>query len=228
VRILSVTHGPSVPGGVFEHEVEERRHSLERWSVPDGGAPDAAASYDAVMVFGGAAHPDQDDRFSWLGHEEEFLREVLDARVPVFGVCLGAQMVARAAGARVGPAREPEVGWHEVELTPAGRADPVLGAVPSRATVFQWHSYTFEVPAGAAELARSAVCSQAFRLDGPAWGIQFHAEVTLPMLAAWAEEDPGELPMPAEELIAESRSRMPSSNELGRALCAAFLREAAS
>ena len=153
MRVLSVTHGPSVPGGVFEHEVEESGHELEHWRVPEGGAPDPASSYDAVMVFGGSQHPDQDDHFAWLGHEEEFLRDVLAERVPVFGVCLGAQMLARAAGAKVGPAREPEIGWYEVELTREGSADPVLGVMPSRATVFQWHSYTYEIPAGGSELA---------------------------------------------------------------------------
>lgn len=228
MRVLSVTHGPSVPGGVFEHEAEEQGHVLERWSAPDGGAPDPASSYDAVMVFGGSQHPDEDDRFAWLGHEEEFLKEVLAERVPVFGVCLGAQMLARAAGARVGPASAAEIGWFEVELTPAGVADPVLGAMPRNATVFQWHRYRFDIPAGGIELARNAVCPQAFRLAQPAWGIQFHAEITLPMTEAWAEEDPEELPMPAEELLAESRERMSASNALGRALCAAFLREAES
>jgi GMP synthase (glutamine-hydrolysing) len=228
MRVLSITHGPSVPGGVFEHEAEERGHIIERWRVPDGGTPDPAASYDAVMVFGGSAHPDQDDRFAWLGHEEEFLREVLVERVPVFGVCLGAQMLARAAGAKVGPAREPEIGWYGVELTEVGRADPVLGVLPSPATVFQWHSYTFELPAGATELARSEICTQAFRLDQRAWGIQFHAEVTLGMVTAWIEEDPDELLGPAGEVLAESRQRIAASNELGRVLCAAFLREAVS
>lgn len=226
MRVLSVTHGPSVPGGVFEDEVEESGHTLERWSVPDGGSPDPAASYDAVMAFGGAAHPDEDDRFAWLAHEEEFLKEVLAERVPVFGVCLGAQMLARAAGARVGPAPEPEIGWYEVELTDGGRDDPVLGVLPERATVFQWHSYTFEIPAGGTELARSEVCTQAFRLAHPAWGIQFHAEVTLPMVTSWIEEDPHELLAPAEQVLAESRGRIAASNELGRALCGAFLREA--
>ena len=97
------------------------------------------------MVFGGSQHPDQDDRFAWLAHEEEFLREVLAARVPVFGVCLGAQMLARAAGAAVGPASAPEIGWLEVALTPPGAPIP-CSASSREATVFQWHHYTFDVP----------------------------------------------------------------------------------
>ena len=223
MRVLSVTHGPSVPGGVFDEAVEAGGHMLERWTLPDGDAPDPATSYDAVMVFGGSMHPDQDDRFAWLELEETFLRDVLDAEVPALGVCLGAQMIARAAGAAVGPASAPEVGWLEVSLTPAGEADRVLGVLPRRATVFQWHHYTFDVPPGADELARSAISTQAFRLGLSAWGIQFHAEVTLPMVSMWIDEDPDDLPMPPDELRAETERLIGRSNEQGRALADAFL-----
>ena len=229
MRVLSVTHGPSVPGGVFDEAVEAAGHTLERWQVPDGGTPDPAGRYDAIMVFGGSMHPDQDDRFDWLGSEAEFLGDVLATEVPVLGVCLGAQMLARAAGAGVRAATAPEIGWYEVSLTPEGSSDPVLGVLPTRATVFQWHHYTFDVPEGGVELARSEVCTQAFRLDGrPAWGIQFHAEVTYPMLESWVGEDPGELPMPGGELLAESTSAIGRSNAQGRWLADAFLREASA
>ena len=229
MRVLSVTHGANVPGGVFEEAVEAAGHTLERWQVPDGPAPDAAGSYDAVMVFGGSMHPDQDDDFHWLGHEAEFLQDVLAHSVPVLGVCLGAQMLARAAGAAVHPASAPEIGWLEVRLTAEGAADPVLGRLPATAKVFQWHHYTFDLPAGAIELARTPICPQAFRLaDSPARGIQFHAEVTLAMVSAWAEEDPEELPMPATDLVAESERLIGRSNAQGRWLADAFLREAAA
>jgi len=228
MRVLSVTHGPTVPGGVFDLAASENGHLLERWSVPDGGAPDPARDYDAVMVFGGAMHPDEDDRFDWLAREEEFLQDALAERVPTFGVCLGAQMVARAAGAAVKPASAPEIGWLDVSLTAAGADDPVLGVLPVPATVFQWHHYTFELPPGAVELARSPVCPQAFRLDGPAWAIQFHAEVTTAMIWDWIDEDPGELPMEPDDLRAESAARLATSTEQGRALAEAFLHEAAS
>ena len=204
MRVLSVTHGPTVPGGVFDEAVEASGHVLERWSVPNGTSPERARSYDAVMVFGGSMHPDEDDRFAWLELEEEFLQDALAERVPIFGVCLGAQMLARAAGATVGPADVAEIGWLDVSLTSAGADDPVLGVLPPSATVFQWHHYTFDVPAGGVELARSPICPQAFRLDGRAWGIQFHAEVTLAMVTTWSEEDPDDLPMPPYELRAES------------------------
>ena len=146
MRVLSVTHGPSVPGGVFDEAVVAAGHELDRWSSRSGRSPQPPSSYDAVMVFGGSMHPDQDDHFSWLGREEEFLQRGARRGDPAFGVCLGAQMLARAAGAKVGPASEPEIGWLDVELTPDGASDPVLGVLPARATVFQWHHYTFELP----------------------------------------------------------------------------------
>ena len=223
MRVLSVTHGPSVPGGVFDEVAEAAGHDLERWVVPLGGAPQPPASYGAVMVFGGSMHPDQDDRFDWLEREEAYLRRVLAEDVPVVGVCLGAQMLARAAGARVRPSSSPEIGWFDVELTPAGRYDPVLGVLPARVEAFQWHSYTFEVPGGATELARSAICTQAFRAGLRAWGIQFHAEVTLSMLRSWIVEDGDELPVSSEEFVGEAEARIGDWNEHGRRLCAAFL-----
>jgi GMP synthase (glutamine-hydrolysing) len=221
VRVLSVTHGPSVPGGVFDEVVETAGHRHERWVVPIGGAPRAPDRYGAVMVFGGSMHPDQDEQFPWLEREAEFLRGALDERIPVIGVCLGAQLLARAAGGAVAPAAAPEVGWLEVELTSAGREDPVLKTLPPRVEAFQWHHYTFRIPSGGVELARSAVCTQAFRL-GNAWGIQFHAEVTQPMVDAWLAEDPDDVPDP-EALRAETAERIGAWNELGRRLCGAFV-----
>ena len=227
MRVLSVTHGPSVPGGVFDEVVEGEGHQLERWVVPLGGAPQPARSYDAVMVFGGSMHPDQDEHFGWLEREAEFLRSVLRQQIPVVGVCLGAQMLARAAGAWVGPASAPEVGWLEVELTSEGREDPVVGVLPSRAEAFQWHHYTFEVPADAVELARSEICPQAFRAGRHAWGLQFHAEVTLPMVRSWIEEEVEGLPIAPDEFLAATEERIAAWNDYGRRLCSAFLEAAA-
>jgi GMP synthase (glutamine-hydrolysing) len=224
VRVLSITHGPTVPGGVFDEVVEEGGHELERWVVPLGGAPRAPERYDAVFVFGGSMHPDQDAEFAWLEREGAFLSEALDAGTPTLGVCLGAQLLARAAGASVAPASSPEVGWYDIELTPAGVADPVLGGLPQRTHAFQWHHYTFEIPAGATELARSPVGTQAFRLNGSI-GIQFHAEVTLEMVESWLAEDPDDVPDPAA-MRNDTRAHIAGWNELGRELCRAFLANA--
>ena len=216
VKVLALTHGPTVGPGVFGAEVAAAGHELEVRPVAGGiGELDA----DAVLVFGGAMHADQEDRHPWLVDEHRFLVDALERDVPLLGVCLGAQLIAKAAGASVRPAAEPEIGWTPVELTPAGSGDPVFGAAPPRFDAFEWHHYTYDVPAGGVELARSDACTQAFRL-GRAVGIQFHAEVTAPQVAEWVERDEVR---DRDALRAETRERIAGWNALGRGLCRRFL-----
>jgi GMP synthase (glutamine-hydrolysing) len=219
MRVVAVTHGPTAGPGVFGDAVRATGHELEEWCVPvDGVPPDDA---DAYMVFGGAMHPDQDEHHPWLADEHRFLAAALDRGTPLLGVCLGAQMVARAAGAAVRRAAEPEVGWCEVELTDAAARDPVFASLPNRFDAFEWHHYTYDLPAGATELARSAVCNQAFRL-GRAWAIQFHAEVTEPQVEEWLAQDPGDVADPPS-FRAATRQRMGAWNRLGKQLARSFL-----
>jgi GMP synthase-like glutamine amidotransferase len=179
------------------------------------------------MVFGGAMHPDQDAEHPWLAGEAGFLEDALAAGVPLLGVCLGAQLIVRAAGFGTGPAPRAEVGWFEVALEEPAADDPVIGVLPSRFEAFQWHYYTFELPREAVQLASSAAVRQAFRLGDRVWGIQFHAEVDRTMLDHWFRAGEDELPKPADELRAETDRYLPTWNEQGRALCDAFLDEAA-
>lgn len=218
-----MTHGPSVGPGVFAEAVRGEGHELVEWSALGGGDPPAA---DALLVFGGAMHPDEDERHPWLAGEFRLLADKLDRGTPLLGVCLGAQLIARAAGAAVGRAQEPEVGWLPVDLLPAAQGDPVLGGLPERFDALQWHHYTWELPPDAVELATSGVCTQAFRL-GSAWGIQFHAEVTEAQVAAWLVEDAGDVADPAG-LRAETRSRIGEWNRLGRELARRFVWAASS
>ncbi len=217
--MLAATHGAGVGPGVFAEAVAQAGGRLREWSVPAGGTPPGGA--DAILVLGGAMHPDEEQRHPWLAGELRLLEQALERGTPVLGVCLGAQLLARAAGASVHPSTEPEVGWHGVELTDAGAADPVLSALPGRFQAFQWHHYTYEIPTAAEELARSRVCTQAFRI-GSAIGIQFHAEVTSETIESWLGDDPDEVADP-DALRAETATRIGAWNELGRGVCAAFL-----
>jgi GMP synthase-like glutamine amidotransferase len=114
------------------------------------------------------------------------------------------------------------VGVLPVTLTDEGRADPVMGALPREFEALQWHHYTYGMPAGAVELARSAVCTQAFRLGDACWGVQFHPEVTAAQLDSWLV-DADDPPPDPETLRIESRAKIGRWNELGRTLCGAFL-----
>ena len=98
--------------------------------------------------------------------------------------------------------------------------------MPPRFEAFQWHFYTYELPSGAVELARSRVCTQAFRLGDAAWGVQFHPEVTLEQIEGWCREEPEddeEVPGGPEALLEATRPRIERWNELGQGLCAGFL-----
>ena len=165
MRILSIVHGSNVPAGVFGDEAERGGHEVDTWSLAWGTPPPGPIDdYGAVMIFGGAMHADQDDRHPWLREENFFIQRLLDIHIPVLGVCLGAQLIAKAAHAEVRAMSEPEVGWVDVELTDEAADDPLFSGLPERFPAFQWHYYEFEPPSGAQVLARSDSCTQAFRL----------------------------------------------------------------
>lgn len=223
MRVLSIIHQPDAASGVFGDAVRERGHELDEWDIsrsPDPPAP--IEIYGAVLVFGGAMHADQDARHPWLREENFFLQRVLDLHLPALGVCLGAQLLAKAAHAPVHPARQPEIGWYEVELTAEAADDPVFRLMPERFDAFQWHYYTYGLPAGAVELARSDVCTQAFRLGDCAWGVQFHAEVTRAEIADWLQDEE-ETGIERDAIAQETERRIEEWNAVGRELCGGFL-----
>ena len=222
MNVLSVIHGTDARAELFSTVVEEAGHAHDEWSLAWRTPPPRPVdSYDAVLVFGGAMHADQEERHPWLLRELRFIHHVLERGTPFFGVCLGAQLLARAAGASVHPAAESEVGWHGVELTDAAASDPIFAELPARFDAFQWHHYTYDVPGAGVELARSTRCTQAYRL-GRAYGIQFHAEVTQSMVGRWLEEDPADVD-DAAALRDETEARIEDWNALGRRVCTAFL-----
>ena len=215
MRVLCLTHEQEGHSGLFGDAVRERGGELLEWNVSQGPPPESPATFDALVVFGGSMHVDQEERHPWLTGQHDLLREALESGQPLLGVCLGGQLLARSAGAHVGPASRPEIGWFEIELTPAGKADPVLGALPERFEAFQWHSYAFEVPTDGVLLAENPVCAQGFRVGETAWGVQFHPEVTREMLEAWRAKSEGSAPPISLEPIERW-------NALGHRLATAF------
>ncbi len=221
--VLSVVHGGDAGTELFGPLVAAAGHRHREWSFASDGLP---SGYDAVIVFGGATHPDEDGEHPWLTEQLRWLGGLIADSVPTLGICLGSQLLARAAGAPVGPLPEPEIGWYDVELTEAGRADPVLSALPPVFTAAESHYYEHDLPDGAVELARNMSCLQGFRLGDACWGVQFHPEVSEPQLNRWAK-DKRDVADP-EAFLAETRRQIGTWNELGRRLCEAFLAAAAS
>jgi GMP synthase-like glutamine amidotransferase len=133
---------------------------------------------------------DEEETYPFLRDETEFLGRALEADVPVLGVCLGAQMIAKAAGARVVPSPEKEIGWGRISLTDAGRKSPIFQELPDSLDVLQWHGDMFEIPERGELLASSTACPhQAFHY-GNALGLQFHVEATKEMVALWFQDSP--------------------------------------
>ena len=154
-----------------------------------GRHPDAVPSlerYDGLVVLGGPMSVNDDGRLPHLKTEMKLIEEALGKGIPVLGICLGAQLIAKVLGARVYPNDEKEIGWYDVRLTEASRRDPVLGRFRATEKIFQWHGDTFEIPVGAAHLAASEICAnQAFRYQSNVYGLQFHLEVDEPMIRRW-------------------------------------------
>jgi len=234
MRVLGVRHPGGGTCGLLAERCEAGGHELVEW-MPGAGEPipAAPAAFDAVAVFGGGMNVRDTERLPWLRAEIELLRDVLQDRVPVLGVCLGAQLLAAAAGAEVRRSPSPEIGWFDVSREPEGELDPLLGLLPSRFLAYEWHSYAFALPAGSVMLARSAACPQAFRLGERAWGVQFHPEVVPEIVREWAldyESDPDAVQLgldPAAHL-AVAEQRLPEWMDLGRRLFDGFLEAAAT
>jgi GMP synthase-like glutamine amidotransferase len=150
----------------------------------DGCLPEAGA-HDGLVVLGGEQSALDDAIHPYLPRLAALMRAAEAAGRPVLGICLGAQILARAFGGRNLLGAAPEFGWLPVTLTEAGAADPVLGAVPRDFRSFQWHADSFTLPPGALRLATGAVENQAFRIGRVAWGMQFHFEANRAVVADW-------------------------------------------
>ena len=177
---------------------EDERFGLAPSGLADGGVdaiplrpPGDLPPLDdvsGVVVFGGEMNVDMIDRYPFLAEERPFVRKAVDSRVPLLGICLGAQLLARAMDRKVYPADVRELGFNVLHPTSEAEADPLLSVFRDGDRVFHWHEDTFELPEGATVLATGdEVHLQAFRIGELAWGAQFHFEVDRGELEYWLD-----------------------------------------
>ena len=174
--------------GVALHEAGALIEVFRPWR--DGVLPEPGA-HDALVVFGGEQSALDDDLHPYIPELARRMREISQSGRAVLGICLGSQILARGLGAenRLGVAEE--FGWCGVDLTEAGKDDPVLGHLPPQFPIFQWHSDHFTLPPGTTRLAGSAVAAnQCFRAGRATYGMQFHFEASRAVVAAWNHETP--------------------------------------
>lgn len=186
-------------------------------------------SIAGLVVMGGPMGVYETDRYPFLKRELVYIRNVIDAKKPVLGICLGAQLIAHALGARVYPNRKKEIGWYRVRLTPEGKKDPLMKGSPSSPWVFQWHGDTFDLPRGARRLASSPLCkNQAFRFGTNVYGLQYHLEVDKAMVLEWLEQPGAEKelsllgPRTRSKMKADLPRRLPGLGPVARRFFSGF------
>ncbi len=210
MRLLAVENAEGEHLGYFEQLAEAHGISVEYRRLWKGEGLEGALEYDIIVVLGGPMSVNDEAEYPYLAEEKAVIRRALAAGKPVLGVCLGAQLIASALGARVYPGEEKELGWYDLVLTEEGKRDEVFSAFPPRFEVFQWHGETFDLPPGSALLADSELSPhQAFRV-GRSYALQFHLEVTAEMVREWSREAPErreEMLHDLERRIAELNAR---------------------
>jgi len=192
----------------FQHVPFEGPGSIEPWLRSIGAKVSGTKFFEAatlpplqeidlLIVMGGPMSVNDEADLPWLASEKRFIRQAIEAEKAVVGICLGAQLIASAMGARVYPNKTKEIGWFPISSAQAGRSDNLF-SFPSELIVFHWHGETFDLPAGAMHLARSRACeNQAFQLGRRAIGLQFHLETA---------------PQTAREIVTNCRSELTPSS----------------
>jgi len=188
--LLIIQNDPEVPPGTIAENLEAIgivyavHHPYNGDPLPD------PRDMSALIVLGGAMGANDDARHPFLCELKGFIRKVVAAGIPYFGICLGGQLLAAALGARVASNRWEELGSLPVELVPTGQGDFLFEGIPRKFITFQWHHDSFDIPDGGVLLASSPLCGhQAFRYGTTAWGVQFHPEVTEQIIRDWCAWD---------------------------------------
>ena len=228
--VLALRHMPHEPLGAVEQYFAEaglKHRYIDLFdSLPEQLDLDNAA---ALVVLGGPMNVDQVQQYPHLSHEVRWIQQALQKQIPMLGICLGAQLLAKALGARVYANGVKEIGWYGLEMLSDAQADPLFAGCKPQETVFQWHGDTFDLPQGAVWLARSPRCKhQAFRWGASAWGLQFHIEMTQPMIDNWLSEPDMSCEVQALDYIDPAQIRgstaecLPRMQQLGRLVLARF------
>lgn len=226
-EILAIAHPDGGTVGVLAEAAAEQSLTIEHWTPAEGGEPATPLDqYSGLVVLGGDENIDEVDRYPYLEREYEIVNDWIEADRPLFGVCLGAQMIAHVSGGSVFKASEREFGWEQIDVLPAGRDDPVTGFGADTLIGLAWHDYAFEPPPGSTTLASNSVCVQAFRYR-EAWGFQHHPEIEGSVLDHWLAPLLADASDPARreqaELVEAGRAaHMQAWNDYGRELFRRF------
>lgn len=186
-KVLVCQHVPHEILGTFHPLLKKNGFRIRYANF--GRHPDLRTNvqdYDGLIILGGPMNVDEVDRYPFLAHEIELIQEAIRQDIPVLGICLGAQLIAKTLGAKVQAKTCIEVGWKAIETTAEGKKDPLFSAFHDQESIFEWHYDSFPLPPRTTLLAGSAACPvQAFRYGDKVYGFQFHLEVDQAMVEKW-------------------------------------------
>jgi GMP synthase (glutamine-hydrolysing) len=189
-KVLTLQHIECEDLGTFELPLKERGFQPHLIAPFKGDIlPEDLKEFKALIILGGPIGVYEQDKYPYLKKEILLIRKALNLALPTLGICLGAQLLAAAAGATVYKGKAKEIGWFKISLTDDGLHDYALHVLGKEPFVFQWHGDTFELPEGSIRLASSVLFkNQAFRIGDATYGLQFHLEVTEKMIKEWLAE----------------------------------------
>lgn len=193
------------PGSITEwmHAHDVTFQAVRPWA---GDPLPSLETFDLLVIMGGPMNVDDDHLYPWLADERAFIRAAIDAGKAVVGICLGAQLIARALGAEVHAGGPDEIGWFDIVRTP-DVTHPLVAALPSRLLAYHWHSDTFDIPDGAEHVAASATyTNQAFVYGDRVIALQCHLETTEASARDIIDNTdftPGPTVQPAEDMLAD-------------------------
>ena len=192
--------------------------------------PNSLSDVSSVIVLGGPMNVYEEDKYPFLKQEDEFLKEAIEKDLPTLGFCLGAQLIAKAKGARVKQNHQKEIGWFKVSLADNSSNDPLFQGFQREFDVFQWHGDTFDIPDGAVKLAESELCpNQAFRVGKNIYGLQFHVEVTEEMIYQWIDAYKDEIDslkgvVDPEQIISDTKAKSEDYKAQAKQFCTNFFK----
>lgn len=176
MKVHVLQHVPFEGIGSMAHWLDLHRADVSYTRFFEDHALPQAKDFDLVIVMGGPMSVNDEKSLPWLRAEKQFIRDAIEQGVSIVGVCLGAQLIASALGARVYSNPQKEIGWFQIEATPSVTN---TFRFPEKCIVFHWHGETFDLPPGAVRLAKSTICeNQAFQIGQHVIGLQFHLETT--------------------------------------------------
>ncbi|MBN2188165.1 MAG: type 1 glutamine amidotransferase [Chitinispirillaceae bacterium] len=219
MRLHYLQHEPFEDPGTILEWAAERGHAVGGTMLFKGEPLPSPDSFDMLVVMGGSMSIHHKEKHPWLVTEEKFIREAINEDIPVLGICLGAQLIASALGAKVRKNPCKEIGWFPVSLTPQGITSKFFDGWPVGFPAFHWHGETFDIPEGAQRAAFSKACwNQAF-VYGRAVALQFHVESTgkgVELLLTNCKDEivDGQLYIQSADYIREQKQHFPQIRKL--------------